>query len=106
MSKPWRLCNHPGCRKLTKETYCQDHHYVPPPRKRDKFLDSQAWRDLRDAFVAANPYCESCYPQHLVAAEDVDHILPRRTHPEMALDWNNLQSLCKTCHLEKTRRGL
>lgn len=104
--KPWRLCNHSGCRKLTRERYCQDHRYVPPTRKRDKFLDTQAWRDLRAAFVEAHPYCQHCYPEQLVAAEDVDHILPRRTHPELALDWNNLQSLCKTCHLDKTRKGL
>lgn len=104
MSKPWKLCV--KCRKLTKETYCDKCKYVPPPRERDPFLDSTAWRNLRDAFVAAHPHCQKCFPEKLVPVADVDHILPRKTHPDLALEWSNLQSLCKACHLEKTRKGL
>lgn len=106
MTRPKRLCNHPGCRKITEERYCQDHSYVRPPRERDKFLDSTAWRELRASFAAANPYCQHCYPQKLVPAIDIDHILPRRTHPELALEWSNLQALCLACHAKKTNKGL
>ena len=32
----------------------------------------------------------------------VDHIKPRSTHPELALDPNNLQVMCDDCNLGKS----
>jgi 5-methylcytosine-specific restriction endonuclease McrA len=37
----------------------------------------------------------------VTAATDVDHILDRRPHPELALDRDNLQPLCRRCHNAK-----
>ena len=34
----------------------------------------------------------------------VDHIKPRRLHPELAYDPNNLQLLCKRCHDSTKKR--
>jgi 5-methylcytosine-specific restriction enzyme A len=34
---------------------------------------------------------------------EVDHVKPMRTHPELAFDLANLQSLCPPCHARKTR---
>ena len=34
---------------------------------------------------------------------EVDHIRPIRTHPELAYEISNLQSLCPACHARKTR---
>ncbi|WP_417709774.1 HNH endonuclease [Roseibium aggregatum] len=34
---------------------------------------------------------------------EVDHIKPVRSHPELAFDLTNLQSLCGRCHGSKTR---
>lgn len=34
---------------------------------------------------------------------EVDHIKPVRSHPELAYDLGNLQSLCPPCHTRKTR---
>ena len=34
----------------------------------------------------------------LTQGEVVDHIKPIRTHPELAFDPANLQTLCKRCH--------
>ena len=34
---------------------------------------------------------------------EVDHIKPVRTHPELAFDLANLQTLCVPCHSRKTR---
>jgi len=31
-------------------------------------------------------------------AEDVHHIKPIRTHPELRLVWDNLMSVCRECH--------
>jgi 5-methylcytosine-specific restriction protein A len=33
---------------------------------------------------------------------DPDHIKPIRTHPELAFELSNLQSLCVPCHSRKT----
>lgn len=33
---------------------------------------------------------------------EVDHIKPVRTHPELAFDLANLQTLCGSCHARKT----
>jgi 5-methylcytosine-specific restriction endonuclease McrA len=34
---------------------------------------------------------------------EVDHVEPVRTHPELAFDLSNLQTLCVPCHSRKTR---
>jgi len=34
----------------------------------------------------------------------IDHILPRKTHPHLALDQNNLQVLCEPCNLSKSTK--
>lgn len=34
---------------------------------------------------------------------EVDHVKPVRTHPELAFDLANLQTLCTPCHARKTR---
>lgn len=34
---------------------------------------------------------------------EVDHVHPVRTHPELAFDLSNLQTLCPACHARKTR---
>lgn len=33
---------------------------------------------------------------------EVDHIEPVRTHPELSFELANLQTLCGTCHSQKT----
>jgi len=36
-------------------------------------------------------------------AREVDHVLPVRTHPELAYELSNLQVLCAADHARKTR---
>lgn len=52
------------------------------------------WRKLRAAHLERNPWCCRCGR----AAQEVDHIVPRRVAPERRLDPTNLQSLCTPCH--------
>jgi 5-methylcytosine-specific restriction protein A len=73
------------------------------------FYSLARWRRLRVWWLARNPLC--CDPfgihdhQHNAApASEVDHIVPRRTAPELALELTNLQSMCKSCHSRKTRQ--
>ena len=105
------ICNHPGCRRITTGRFCTEHSRAPAVRspealERDKFLDTAAWKRCRAAKLAIDSDCEICAAKgKFEPAIDVDHIKPRRTHPELALDLRNLQSLCERCHGQKTRRG-
>lgn len=64
-------------------------------------LRSKRWPALRlQAKRRDGFHCRECG-----AAGDleVDHIKPVRTHPELAFDLSNLQTLCVSCHSRKTR---
>ena len=68
--------------------------------KRDDFLLSYEWRKVR--MVILKQYgsrCQCCgaTPEDGVKMH-VDHIKPRKTHPELALDSSNLQVLCEVCN--------
>lgn len=102
-----RPCNKHGCPNLTRKRYCIEHAYIEKveQRERDRGRRSSAqrsygheWRKIRDKHLKENPYCEVCGEP----ATEVDHILRRELggtdEPE------NLQSLCKTHHSQKTRR--
>jgi hypothetical protein len=72
----------------------------------DGFYRSYRWRKLRVDVLEANRMrygmlaCECC---GMIDAEPfhVDHIYPRSTHPELALDPDNLQVLCDDCNIGK-----
>jgi 5-methylcytosine-specific restriction protein A len=108
-----RLCNFPGCRFLTLGRYCDLHarstryHTSPAAKESKRFLNSAAWLKLRALKLLQTPWCEECAKTKpsSVPATQVDHILPRHSHPELRLVYSNLQSLCDQCHGEKTRRG-
>ena len=36
---------------------------------------------------------------------NVDHIKPRKTHPHLALDFDNLQVLCRWCNKRKGNKN-
>lgn len=83
------------------------------------------WQKLRRQRFAVEPYCRYCFTgvhdapmppvDHLTGvcrystkdtltpATVIDHILPWRYFPSMYWDANNLQSLCKLCHDDKTQ---
>ncbi len=66
---------------------------------------TQRWKALRQAAKRRDGWaCVHCG----VSGKrlDVDHIRAIRTHPELAFDLSNLQTLCITCHSEKTSREI
>lgn len=65
-----------------------------------EFLDGYQWRKLRQiAIEFYGKQCECCgdIPSK-GAILNVDHIKPRKTHPKLALDIDNLQILCSVCN--------
>ena len=67
------------------------------------FIDSRSWKILRyQAFEKYGNRCQCCgaRPSDDITLH-VDHIKPKSTHPELALDLNNLQILCEDCNVGK-----
>lgn len=70
------------------------------PRREDiAFYQSPAWLKLRRLKLRSNPLCERCEEQGLTTpAKYVHHVLERKARPDLALDLENLESLCGPCH--------
>lgn len=66
----------------------------------DAFLQSYEWRKVRMVVLKREgARCQCCgATPHDGVRMHVDHIQPRRTHPERALDATNLQVLCEVCN--------
>lgn len=75
-----------------------------------QFYKSQAWRRCRDAYAKSQGgLCERCREKGLiVAGHDVHHkihLTPDNIHdPDIALNWDNLELLCRSCHEQEHRR--
>ena len=108
--KPLKPCSYPGCPNLTSTRYCPEHKKLTDAqydaRLRDRgvraFYISKEWKRLRQNFLIEHPFCEECRKKgRLTKATVVDHIVPIRMGGS-ALDENNLQPLCASCHGRKS----
>lgn len=67
------------------------------------FYQSDQWRKLRAVKLSNDPLCQHCEKRgYFVEANEVDHITPIADDKTLILDYDNLQSLCKSCHSRKT----
>lgn len=68
-----------------------------------KFYKKGCWKNLSAAYRREHPLCEQCAKEgRITPADVVDHI--REISDGGALmDWENLQSLCHSCHNKKTK---
>lgn len=63
------------------------------------FLWSKEWKELRtEALKLYGSTCKYCKSINNI---QIDHILPRKYYPELALDITNLQPLCSKCNKKK-----
>ena len=75
-------------------------------KETDPFYKSQAWRRLRAVALERDHWiCQDCLAQKRAGARIrarqatvVHHVVPRETQPELALELDNLVSLCEACH--------
>lgn len=87
---PWVTPNAPHGRKKKPTNY--------------KFYNSKRWRRLSTAFRMENPLCAECERKGIMRqGQHVDHIIPINQGGP-AWDWDNLQTLCLSCHARKTAR--
>ena len=86
-----------------------------PPRRRGArrrahpLAGDRRWTALAKAWLVDHPWCARCAKRHALhggplrrPAVHVDHVIPVRIAPELALERSNLQSLCRPCHSVKT----
>ncbi|NBE05941.1 HNH endonuclease [Rhodobacter sp. CCP-1] len=117
-----KLCCAPGCDDLAVDggPRCADHQAereakVAAARARakagvaahggDRFYRSARWKDESKAYLCRHPNCAECARDGLVvAAREVDHIVPHRGDPKLFWKRSNWQGLCKPCHSRKTAR--
>lgn len=110
--KPAHPCNYPGCPKLTTERFCPEHqqeyakNYEKYHRNREaKSKYDNKWNHLRKRYIAKHPWCEECLKEgRYVKVEHVHHRIPLSEGGTN--DWNNLESVCRSCHSKiHARRG-
>jgi len=69
-----------------------------------RIYDLAVWKKLRKQALIRDKYlCQSCLENNRITqAQEVHHVLPVESHPELQLTLDNLQSLCRPCH-EQTK---
>lgn len=71
-----------------------------------RFYASSAWRKLRSLKLKENPLCEDCLKRgETTPAAHVHHTRPRAKFPDLALCYENLESVCQACHNAKGANG-
>lgn len=77
-------------------------------KRGDPFYLDKRWKAVRLAVLRRDRYiCQECSAKCLGKAKgmpspEVDHILPRKEHPELAFTLSNLRTVCKSCHSRRT----
>lgn len=100
-SKPKRSCSVAGCPRLVVQGRCPQHALPRPVDTRPSSTQrgyGSHWRQTRGRYLTAFPFCAVCG----TIATDVDHKLSRAKGGTDA--WENLQSLCRVHHSQKTAR--
>ena len=104
-ASPMKPCRHPGCKRLAKESYCDEHKRDQERRYAERRSNSgqrgydARWQKVRAIKAANDPLCEQHLKQGAIVPLDVvHHIKPVETHPELRLVLDNLMSLCTACH--------
>lgn len=75
------------------------------------FYSSKAWQDCRNEYAKrAHHLCEECLRKGIYTPGVIVHHIEELTplninNPEVALNYNNLELLCRSCHGEEHGRG-
>ncbi len=102
------IAKHPWCEECLKEGRYQEYakNYEKYHRNREaKSKYDSKWNHLRKRYIAKHPWCEECLKEgRYVKVEHVHHRIPLSEGGTN--DWNNLESVCRSCHSKiHARRG-
>lgn len=70
------------------------------------FYNSPAWKQTREAYKrSVGGLCELCWAEGIVKAGEIVHhkieLTPDNINdPAVSLSWNNLQLVCRECHMK------
>lgn len=74
--------------------------------KKDGFYSSWEWKKLRyNVLLKYGRRCMCCGATPPDAIMVVDHIKPRKKYPELSLNMDNLQVLCRCCNMGKSNNN-
>ena len=97
MLRPLPYCVHPGC-SVRARRYCPRHGQVR------RLYYRKSWKTMRAQVLADHAYeCAHCGRVQLRL--EVDHIVRHAGDPRRFWDRQNLQALCPSCHVNKTKGG-
>ncbi len=103
-------CRHPGCPRLTRTGFC-DEHAGTYSRQSDERRGSSkdrgydaTWARLADLRRSRDGYlCQLCLRvDRLTSSKIVDHIVPLHVRPDWRLVLENTQVICPVCHQQKS----
>ena len=75
--------------------------------ERKQFYSSKAWQDCRNAYAKSKRnLCELCLDKGILSTGEIVHhkihLSADNFHdPSVALNWDNLQLLCRDCHAKQ-----
>lgn len=119
---PRKLCRASGCDELAVPgaAHCAEHAAAIKAKQDERrasaklgkaaqdgaaFYASARWRRERARYLDLHPCCADCAELGaVVAAAEVDHIIPHRGDARLMWDRSNWQALCRPCHSRKTAR--
>lgn len=93
--------------RLTGSAYCEAHgsrHKASPDRLRsNNEYKLRLWEAIRIRQLSTQPLCQSCLlNQQITPAVAVDHVFNWKAINPEAFRFNLFQSLCISCHSQKT----
>ena len=102
-ARPLRMCNHPGCNKVSTERYCPRHERVPWQHKRSvPRITGRALQEARRRLFDEEPHCRECLRNgRITPATERDHIIPLKRGGTDTRE--NTQALCAECHRQKSQ---
>lgn len=114
-----KICTYPGCNVAIEvndfdrsSPRCSQHPTTHVPKKiyahhsheGKHIYSSYRWKKLRKQYAESQPLCEHCLKFDIVTPlAVVDHVKEIQ-HGGEPYDINNLQSLCHSCHNQKTAK--
>lgn len=99
-------CRELGCRneKTSRSCFCEKHGggITEKGKENSKLYATQYWKQQRITQLSQKPLCASCLIEgKVVQATVVDHVFPHRQNNDKFQN-NLFQSLCVSCHTNKT----